>query len=76
MFLDRSWPTKGGAADIYMLFQGCSKQEISPHHRFSSIQVNGYTFENKKYRCGTTSVPIRSLHKASETPARGLRGQA
>ena len=53
-----------------------SKQEISPHPRFSLFQVNGYTFENKKYICGTTSVPIQSLHKAPETPPRGLRGQA
>ncbi|CAM9493861.1 unnamed protein product, partial [Ascophyllum nodosum] len=26
--------------------------------------------------CGTTSVPIESLHNAPETPARGLRGPA
>ena len=32
--------------------------------------------ENKKITCGTTSVPIKSLHKAPETPPRGLRGQA
>ena len=52
-----------------------SKQEISPHPRFSSIQVNDYTFENKTVICGTTSVPVGCLHKIPETPARGLRGQ-
>ena len=52
-----------------------SKLEKSPHSRFSSIQVNGYTFENKKYIFGTTSVPIGSLHKAPEIPARGSHGQ-
>ena len=53
----------------------CSKQKISPHPRFSSIHVNRYAFENENYICGTTSIPIGSLHKAPETPARGLRGQ-
>ena len=52
------------------------KQEISPYPRFSLLQVNGYTFESKKNICGTTSVPIESLHKAPKTPPRGLRGQA
>ena len=50
---------------------GCSKQEISPHPRFSSVQVNGYTFENKKlyavqrqYQLGTSISPLKPLHTA------------
>ena len=43
---------------------------------FLLFQVNGYTFENKNKICGTTSVPIESLHKAHEILTRGLRGQA
>ena len=54
---------------------GCSKEEISPHSRFSSIQLNGYIFENKKCISGTMSVPIGSLYTATKTPARGARGQ-
>ena len=59
---------------------------FTPYNFFIAMQVqrsynsstNGwiYTFENKKYICGTTSVPIGSLHKAPETSARGLRRQA
>ena len=37
--------------------------------------LNDYIFENKKYSCGTMSVPIKSLHNATETPAHGSRGQ-
>ena len=33
-----------------LMIEGCRKQEISPHPRFSSIHVNGYTFEKKKMR--------------------------
>ena len=47
------------------------KQEISPHPRFSSFQVNGYTFEKKYiYICGTTSVQIGSLYKVPKTSLR------
>ena len=75
--LNQRTPTQSEACLFFCNSAGGGiNMEISPHPRFSSFQVNGYTFENKKIICGTTSVPIESLHKASETPPRGLRGQA
>ena len=48
-----------------------SKHEISPHPRFTSIQVNGYTFEyiyiyavQRQYQLGASIRPLKPLHAA------------
>ena len=50
--------------------------EKIPVSCFSTIHQNGFIFCTKKTNtCGSMSVPIRSRHMGTETPARGARGQ-
>ena len=56
------------------MFTSIVQEELSPHARFSSIEMNGYTFENKKkymrYNVSTNWEPPQGLRNPCTRRAR------